>query len=62
MRYLSAPWAALLKDDLWLKNEKTANERTEQLYQAVRGIGALRVLFPRQANSVFVELLELVRK
>ena len=62
MRYLSAPWAALLKDNLWLKNAKTANERAEQLYQAVRGIGALRVLFPRQANSVFVELPVLVQE
>jgi len=62
MRYLSAPWAALLKDDLWLKNAKTANERAEQLYQAVRGIGALRVLFPRQTNSVFVELSEFVQQ
>jgi threonine aldolase len=62
MRYLSAPWAALLKDDLWLKNAKTANERAEQLYQAVRGIGALRILFPRQANSVFIELPVLVQE
>jgi threonine aldolase len=62
MRYLSAPWAALLKDDLWLKNAKTANERAEQLYQAIRGIGALRILFPRQANSVFIELPVLVQE
>lgn len=61
MRYLSAPWVALLKDDLWLKNAKNANKRAEQLNQALRGIGDLQVLFPRQANSVFIELPMLVQ-
>jgi threonine aldolase len=32
------------------------------LYQAIRGIGALRILFPRQANSVFIELPVLVQE
>jgi threonine aldolase len=62
MRYLSAPWVALLKDDLWLKNARASNKRAEQLYQKVQGINLLRVLFPRQANSVFIELPVLVQE
>ena len=53
---------ALLKDDLWLKNAMAANSRAEELYQGIRKLGAVRILFPRQANSVFVELSESVQQ
>ena len=62
MRFLSSPWVALLKNDLWLKNARSANKRAEELYQGIREFDALRVLFPRQANSVFVELSESVQQ
>ena len=31
MRFLASPWVALLKNDLWLKNARLANERAEEL-------------------------------
>ena len=62
MRFLSSPWVSLLQDDLWLRNATVANQRAEELYQGIREFDGLRVLFPRQANSVFVELSESVQQ
>jgi threonine aldolase len=62
MRFLSSPWVSLLQDDLWLRNATIANQRAEELYQGIREFDGLRVLFPRQANSVFVELSESVQQ
>ena len=62
MRFLASPWVALLKNDLWLKNARLANERAEELYQGIRGVNGLQVLFPRQANSVFLQLSEKVQE
>ena len=52
----------LLDDELRLKNAMTASKRAEELYRGIREFDALRVLFPRQANSVFVELSEYVQQ
>jgi threonine aldolase len=56
MRYLSAPWLGLLEDDTWLKNARHANARAEQLYQGLKDLPRIEIMFPRQANSVFVEM------
>ena len=59
MRFLSAPWVGMLTDGAWLKHADHSNAMAARLEAAVRrlpaGLGQ-RVLFPRQANSVFVEL------
>ena len=46
MRFLSSPWVGLLKNDLWLKNARSANKRAEELYQGIREFDALT--FPKR--------------
>jgi threonine aldolase len=61
MRFLSAPWVGLLRDGAWLRNAQHANAMAALLEKQILEIqethpGQIRLLFPRQANSVFVEL------
>lgn len=56
MRFLAAPWVGMLKDGSWLKRAGHANSMAARLYQNVSEIPGVKLLFPRQANSVFLEL------
>jgi threonine aldolase len=56
MRFLSAPWAGVLKDGAWLRHAKSANTMAEYLEASLRDLPNVKQLFPRQANAVFVEL------
>jgi threonine aldolase len=56
MRFLAAPWVGLLKDDTWLKNAAHANRSAAQLEDQLKQIPELKILMPRQANSVFVRM------
>ncbi len=59
---MSAPWVGLLKDGAWLKHAANANRMAELLSQRLANIPNVRQLYPRQANSVFVELPQHVIK
>ncbi len=56
MRFLSAPWVGLLQNGAWLKYGKHSNAMAQLLYDELAKIPEARILFPRNANSVFVEL------
>lgn len=56
MRFLAIPWLAMLKNDTWLTYARQANARAAQLEARLSEIPGVRILFPRQANAVFVEL------
>lgn len=56
MRYLSAPWVGMLQNGAWLKHARHANAMAQRLHDALAQIPEARILFPRQANSVFAEL------
>ena len=56
MRFLSAPWVGMLKNNAWLNRAKHANDMAALLEEKIRHIPGARLLFPRQANAVFVEL------
>lgn len=56
MRFLSAPWVGLLQNGAWLGRARHANAMAQLLDDLLRGLPRIRILFPRQANSVFVEL------
>jgi len=56
MRFLSAPWVGMLTDGAWLRNAAHANRMAALLEEAIRRIGRVPILFPRQANAVFVQL------
>jgi threonine aldolase len=61
-RFAAAAWLALLRDDLWLRNARNANECAQRLARRLRDEAKIDILFPAEANAVFVRLPdELVR-
>lgn len=56
MRYLAAPWVGMLEGGAWLRHAGHANRMAEELEAGLKNIPRAKILFPRQANSVFVEL------
>ncbi|MBI4658909.1 MAG: low specificity L-threonine aldolase [Verrucomicrobia bacterium] len=60
MRFLAAPWVGTLQNGVWLRHAAHANRMAELLHDQIRELPRLKILFPRQANSVFAELPEAV--
>ncbi len=56
MRFISAPWIGMLEGDTWLKNARHANDCAALLAAELTAIEGVRILYPRQANSVFIEM------
>ena len=56
MRFLSAQFLGLLETGAWLKNAKHANACAAYLEEQLAQIAELKILFPRHANAVFVEM------
>ncbi|MDQ2868582.1 MAG: low specificity L-threonine aldolase [Verrucomicrobiota bacterium] len=55
MRFLSAPWLALLSDGVWLKNAAHANASARKLADAIRDAGG-EIVFPVEGSAVFIRL------
>jgi threonine aldolase len=55
-RFLAAQWLGLLKDDLWLRNAQHANAMARKLTERLRASAKIDIVFPVQANAVFVRL------
>jgi threonine aldolase len=56
MRYAAAQWIALLEDGAWLRNAKHANAMAALMAKLLRPLRGVRVVYPRQANAVFVAM------
>jgi threonine aldolase len=56
MRLVTAPWLALLEDNVWLKNARHANAMAERLAERMAGFKGVRLIAPVESNGVFVEL------
>jgi threonine aldolase len=56
MRFVAAPWVALLESGAWLRNAEHANAMARRLEGQLHGLPGLRVLHPVQANAVFVQM------
>ena len=56
MRFLAAPWLALLKEDVWLQNARHANEAARRLAQRLRNEAGVETVFPVESNALFVQL------
>lgn len=56
MRFLAAPWVAMLRDGLWLKYAAQANRSAQTLAQKLAAIPGLEIIYPVEANGVFVRL------
>ncbi|MHB8057620.1 MAG: threonine aldolase family protein [Desulfuromonadaceae bacterium] len=60
MRFISAPWVGMLEGGAWLRNARHANTCAALLEKNLAVINGVRVMYPRQGNSVFVEMPETV--
>jgi threonine aldolase len=56
MRFLSAPWVGMLGTGTWLRNAEHANACATRLLQQIAGLPGLEIMFPVQANAVFVRI------
>ncbi len=58
MRFLAAPWIGMLQDGNWLKRAGHANDCAKSLAAQLQAMPGLEIMFPCQANSVFVTMPE----
>ncbi|AJE04652.1 threonine aldolase family protein [Geobacter pickeringii] len=56
MRFLAAPWIGMLESGAWLTRAAHANDCAARLEAGLRQVNGVRIMFPRQANSVFAEI------
>ena len=56
MRFLAVQFEAYFKDDLWRRNAEHSNRMAQMLYNAVKDIPQVQVMYPVQVNGVFVKL------
>ncbi len=56
MRFLSAPWLSMIRDNVWLTHASHANAMARQLADKIARISGAELLLPTQANGVFVNL------
>ena len=56
MRFISAQLEAYLKDDLWLQLAERANRSADALSAGFRRLASVEVLYPVEANEVFVRM------
>ena len=53
MRFLTAGWCGLLRDDAWIKVARRANAHAQILREQLSDVPGVELLFPTQANAVF---------
>lgn len=56
MRFLTAPWVGMYESDAWLRHARHANACANRLEAALREIPRIEIMYPVQANSVFLKL------
>jgi len=56
MRYLAAPWIAMLESGAWLRHAAHANAMAARLARALTALPGVELIAPVQANGVFVHL------
>ncbi|MGE0697876.1 MAG: low specificity L-threonine aldolase [Hyphomicrobiaceae bacterium] len=56
MRFLAAPWCALLADDVWLRNARHANLMARRLRDGIAAIRGVSLMQPVEANAVFADI------
>ncbi|MGK6354938.1 threonine aldolase family protein [Sphingomonas sp. DT-207] len=54
MRFLSAPWVGMLESGAWLRNAEHGNACAARLAAAIEGLAGIELMFPVEANAVFV--------
>jgi threonine aldolase len=54
MRFLSAPWVGMLESGAWLRNAEHGNACAARLAAAIDGLPGVELMFPVEANAVFL--------
>ena len=62
MRFLSAPWLGMLEGGAWLRHAAHANAMAQRLAAGLAAIPGAQLLFPVEANGVFVALPDSVQQ
>lgn len=55
MRFVSAQFLAYLENDLWRRNAEHSNAMAQLLYQQVKDLPELEIVYPVQVNAVFAK-------
>jgi threonine aldolase len=56
MRFLAAPWIGTLESGAWLRHAAHANAMARKLADGIASVPGIRIMFPCQANAVFLEM------
>jgi threonine aldolase len=56
MRFLAAPWVAMLERGAWLRHAAHANAMARRLADAIAGLPGVSLIAPVEANGVFAHL------
>ncbi len=56
MRFVTAPWAAMLENDVWLRHAGHANAMARRLSDKLAKGKAVSIKVPTEANAVFAEI------
>ncbi|MBR6438815.1 MAG: low specificity L-threonine aldolase [Bacteroidales bacterium] len=56
MRFLAVQFEAYFNDELWRRNAEHSNRMAQLLYNKVKDIPQVKVVYPVQVNGVFVQL------
>ncbi len=56
MRYISAPWVAMLENNLWLDYAAHANQCARDLAAGLERIAGFELMVPVQSNGVFIRI------
>jgi len=56
MRFLAAPWVGMLRDGAWLRHAAHANLMAQRMRQGLEKVPQAKLLYPTQANAVFVDM------
>src|SRR5205814_736196 len=52
LRFVTAPWVAILESGAWMRNAQQANAMATRLEKELRGVSNVRVLHPVESNAV----------
>jgi threonine aldolase len=58
MRFLAAPWSAMMSNRVWLKHAAHANAMARRLAEAIASLPGVRLIAPVEANGVFADVPE----
>lgn len=56
MRFIAAQWLGVLETGAWLRYARHANDCAAALEGRIRDIPEIQVMFPREANALFVQM------